>query len=610
MIERISIRKPSKGCDQDMLKKTLVFVILLLSTSLFAMAAPSSTPLVVSLDDQELHFTTAPRLINGVPMVPMREFFESVGANVKWYGETQQIAAYKNNMYIRLQINNSIAYRNGKSVKLKQAPMVTESRTLIPADFIAKTFEIDYKYADGKITMHTTIPLQYRYHNDMFYKTMSIKSLNINFALPYGWKLLSENTYGIKDEYDDYKISFKKASNPNAISVVKYKNNLKDTLLKTHKQNIVMTGDKPFKTENNQFEAIQYIITNKNKSRFYMVYMIPNDADFLVIQAEYANDADAAYVKGIFEYILRSFNFSAKNVETTQEHYIEYDPFFTIGTTLNQTFISNQEVKSEFAISGKIDHYETVSGLYALVTKGTTSMSFDVSLNDKGVFDGKLYTPFGIGKHNIQLWVRYKDTTADQKLLQFSAINISREVTRYLIPSRFVQSNTVEISSLANYLTYKYSSEYLRARELYTWVINEIKYLPESAENADRQKTAYDVLIEKTGSSFETSALLAAMLRSIGIPTKLYKGQAENHTYYFLEAMINGSWMVLDPASQLYLNWQNSLVKASMPTDAEATIKPPTQEDDQTPLTAFVSFFYLNNTLYKGYLEKVELLSY
>jgi len=55
--------------------------------------------------------------------------------------------------------------------------------------------------------------------------------------------------------------------------------------------------------------------------------------------------------------------------------------------------------------------------------------------------------------------------------------------------------------------------------------------------------------LEETGICYDYAALFAAMLRSIGIPTKLVKGYSkENPEVYHAwnEVLINGTWIVVD----------------------------------------------------------------
>ena len=44
-------------------------------------------------------------------MVPLRKIFETLGAQIEWYGETETVVATKGDTIVKLQINNPIAER-------------------------------------------------------------------------------------------------------------------------------------------------------------------------------------------------------------------------------------------------------------------------------------------------------------------------------------------------------------------------------------------------------------------------------------------------------------------------------------------------------------------
>ena len=86
------------------------------------------------------------QIINNRTMVPFRKIFNSLGVsddNITWIGETRTVIAKKDNIEIELQIDNNIAKKtiNGvtTNITLDSAPAIFESRTLVPARFIAES---------------------------------------------------------------------------------------------------------------------------------------------------------------------------------------------------------------------------------------------------------------------------------------------------------------------------------------------------------------------------------------------------------------------------------------------------------------------------------------
>ncbi len=106
----------------------------------------------VLVNDQVIDFTdengnvVEPKIINSRTMVPMRKIFEVFGANVEWEEATQTITATTENKTLVLQINNQEAtVKSGdteEKIMLDSAPVIYDSRTLVPVRFIAESLEL------------------------------------------------------------------------------------------------------------------------------------------------------------------------------------------------------------------------------------------------------------------------------------------------------------------------------------------------------------------------------------------------------------------------------------------------------------------------------------
>lgn len=106
----------------------------------------------VLVNDQVIDFTdengnvVEPKMINSRTMVPMRKIFEVFGANVEWEETTQTITATTENKTLVLQINNQEAtVKSGdteEKIMLDSAPVIYDSRTLVPVRFIAESLEL------------------------------------------------------------------------------------------------------------------------------------------------------------------------------------------------------------------------------------------------------------------------------------------------------------------------------------------------------------------------------------------------------------------------------------------------------------------------------------
>lgn len=83
-----------------------------------------------------------PIIFNDHALVPVREIFEECGATVVYDGESRSVEVYYGRKYIRMYINNNVAYVNGQ-------------RTIIPDDVVPKLI-----YKPGDLTK-TMVPVRF-----------------------------------------------------------------------------------------------------------------------------------------------------------------------------------------------------------------------------------------------------------------------------------------------------------------------------------------------------------------------------------------------------------------------------------------------------------------
>lgn len=81
---------------------------------------------------------------SGTLLLPMRDFYEAIGAQVFWNAETKVASSVRNNQTIELTINSKTALVNGNKVQVAVAPLVYKNRTYIPMRFVSEN-------SDGKV---------------------------------------------------------------------------------------------------------------------------------------------------------------------------------------------------------------------------------------------------------------------------------------------------------------------------------------------------------------------------------------------------------------------------------------------------------------------------
>jgi ElaB/YqjD/DUF883 family membrane-anchored ribosome-binding protein len=108
--------------------------------ALFLAIASSSAhaDIAVNLNGQPLALNAAPMQLGGRTLVPMRDIFEALGANLEWNAVAQTITATKDLTKIQLAIDNPNALINGRSVALEQPAALVNGRTFVPLRFVAE----------------------------------------------------------------------------------------------------------------------------------------------------------------------------------------------------------------------------------------------------------------------------------------------------------------------------------------------------------------------------------------------------------------------------------------------------------------------------------------
>lgn len=138
-----------------MILSTITVVSLLASP--FQASADQSN-IAVYLDGKNMKFDSAPQLVNGSTLVPMRAIFENLGATVKWDTLTNSVTASKDGTTIKLTIGNKVAYKNGELFYLSIAPTVINQSTYVPLRFISEALDTDVGWINkpNTVTINTT----------------------------------------------------------------------------------------------------------------------------------------------------------------------------------------------------------------------------------------------------------------------------------------------------------------------------------------------------------------------------------------------------------------------------------------------------------------------
>ena len=183
-------------------------------------------------------------------------------------------------------------------------------------------------------------------------------------------------------------------------------------------------------------------------------------------------------------------------------------------------------------------------------------------ISDRGAYDTFPLTA-GNGSYALQVLENVAGDTYTVSLAQSINVNIEDEFLPFLYPNQYVNFHTdSKAVSKGSDLAKDTYSDLDVVQNIYNYVIKNISYDTEKAQNVSYGYVPDidDTLSSKKGICFDYAALMASMLRSQNIPTKLevgYSGDAYHawiSTYIddkgWVEDIIqfNGdTWQIMDP---------------------------------------------------------------
>lgn len=106
---------------------------------LFTRTAQAEVAANVYLDNREITGLRAVFGAEGRLVVPMRPFFEGMGANVYWDAESRTARAFLRGHVVTLQADNPIGFRDGEAVPLDVPATIRDDRLVIPLRFAAES---------------------------------------------------------------------------------------------------------------------------------------------------------------------------------------------------------------------------------------------------------------------------------------------------------------------------------------------------------------------------------------------------------------------------------------------------------------------------------------
>jgi len=197
---------------------------------------------------------------------------------------------------------------------------------------------------------------------------------------------------------------------------------------------------------------------------------------------------------------------------------------------------------------------------------GPSGVMYQYRLNQSGSWEVFPLSD-GNGKYTITVWEQTSGTNFAQANTATVNVSLVDQFAPFLRPNQFVNFNSSSrVVSKAAELTSGVSGIYPRVEAIYNFVIKNISYDRVFASEVQQGKhSGYvpdvdAVLSRGKGICFDYAALMAAMLRSLGIPTRLVTGYAGDQFHAWIDVFsetdgwINNiiqfdgrTWNLMDP---------------------------------------------------------------
>ncbi|MFC7685753.1 copper amine oxidase N-terminal domain-containing protein [Ureibacillus sp. GCM10028918] len=133
----------------------IAFFSILSNEASAANASPIMKGITIELNGETITFDDPVLNKSGYVLLPMRDFYEAIGATVSWDKASLTASSYKNGHTVELTINSTNAKVDGESVLVPVAAMMYKDRTYIPLRFVSENLDgtVAWDQSQRKVTI-------------------------------------------------------------------------------------------------------------------------------------------------------------------------------------------------------------------------------------------------------------------------------------------------------------------------------------------------------------------------------------------------------------------------------------------------------------------------
>ena len=257
-------------------------------------------------------------------------------------------------------------------------------------------------------------------------------------------------------------------------------------------------------------------------------------------------------------YFLNGASFYLHNLASKSFQPIRYSPLYhERGIKLLTPLTSGDQANKYYQIEGKIDptapFAKKTSNLIVQTVKGKDKATYFIPVKQYRFKDAIPFR-FGPGKYEVTLFVpdltnKNRDFFRFYNVATFDVISHVDRDYRHLLPSRGIQPNHPQIKRLAKKITQGKKTNRQKAKAIYRFVATYMNYDMQKLRNDgfDWNDSALKSLQTRKGVCQDYVFLGLSLLRSLEIPSRFVEGEAGNQRHAWIEVLIDGEWITMDP---------------------------------------------------------------
>lgn len=98
------------------------------------------------INGNKINSDVSPQVISGIMMIPLRNVFQGLGADVEWNQGNKEIVIYRLDTVIRLKPEYENVFVNNDMIRIEAMPKIIDNNLMVPLSFVSQVIECDINY--------------------------------------------------------------------------------------------------------------------------------------------------------------------------------------------------------------------------------------------------------------------------------------------------------------------------------------------------------------------------------------------------------------------------------------------------------------------------------